>query len=141
MIINPSTILSRQADLPAIEWIKTNIPENETIVINPFLWGYGVYAGSDGGYWISPITGRPTLPPPVLYSLDKNRNQIVEQCEKVIDLSSNPVALKEFLYTNQFHHIYVGSKGGVLSPKVLVASGLFTTLYHQDGVWIFGVKP
>ena len=42
-IINPVTILSRQADLPAIQWIDDNIPEGETIVINPFAWGYGLY--------------------------------------------------------------------------------------------------
>ena len=56
-IINPITVLSRNADLPAIEWVEKNIPVNETIVINPFAWGYGLYAGSDGGYWISPLSG------------------------------------------------------------------------------------
>ena len=29
-----------------------------TVLINPFTWGYGLYAGNDGGFWISPLAGR-----------------------------------------------------------------------------------
>jgi len=136
-IINPITILSRSADLPAIDWVRENIPENETIVINPFAWGYGIFAGSDGGYWISPLSGRETLPPPVLYGLGSDRKQINEKSQKVINLGSNPVALWNFLSSNQLHYIYIGAKGGVLSPEKLSASDLFTICYQKEGVWIF----
>lgn len=140
-IINPITVLSRAADLPAIAWINDNIPANETVVINPFAWGYGVYAGSDGGYWISPLSGRPTLPPPVLYGLGSNAIKINEQCQKIIDLSSNPAGLREYFLANQLHYIFVGAKGGVISPELLSSSEDFTTLFHQNGVWILQVKP
>jgi hypothetical protein len=140
-IINPITILSRSADLPAIEWVRDNLPENETIMINPFVWGYGLFAGSDGGFWISPLSGKATLPPPVLYGLGSDSKIITEQSEKVVDLSSNPLALWELLNTNQYHYIYIGAKGGVLSPEKLSDSNLFTICYHKDGVWIFRVKP
>jgi hypothetical protein len=140
-IINPITILSRSADLPAIEWISVNIPENETIVINPFNWGYGLYAGSDGGYWISPLSGRQTLPPPLLYGMGSNSKNISKLSQDVIDLSSDPLAIHEFLRSNKYHYIYLGTKGGVLSPEKLIESGLFTICYQQDGVWIFGLKP
>jgi branched-subunit amino acid transport protein len=140
-IINPITILSRSVDLPAIDWVRENIPENETIVINPFAWGYGLYAGSDGGYWISPLSGRDTLPPPVLYGLGSDRKQINEKSQKVINLGSNPVALWNFLSSNQLHYIYIGAKGGILSPEKLSASDLFTICYQKEGVWIFIIKP
>jgi hypothetical protein len=140
-IINPITILSRNSDLPAIDWISENIPENETIVINPFMWGYGLYAGTDGGYWISPLSGRPTLPPPVLYGLGPGSKIVKEQCQKVLDFNSNPSALWEFLTTNQLHYVYIGAKGGVLSPELLTKSELFTIIYHKDGVWLFSTKP
>jgi hypothetical protein len=140
-ILNPITILSRNADLPAIEWISNNIPENETIVINPFLWGYGLYAGSDGGYWISPLTGRLTLPPPVLYGLGSDRERINKESQEVINLSPNPVDLWEYLCTNQLHYIFIGEKGGVLSPEKLSNSDLFTIVYQKEGDWIFKTKP
>jgi len=140
-IINPITILSRNSDLPAIDWISENIPENETIVINPFVWGYGLHAGSDGGYWISPLSGRSTLPPPVLYGLGSGSKMIKEQSQKVINFSYNPSALWEFLTTDQLHYVYIGSRGGVLSPEQLSKSELFTIIYRRDGVWIFSTKP
>ncbi len=140
-ILNPITILSRNADLPAIEWINNNIPKNETIVVNPFVWGYGLYAGSDGGYWISPLTGRPTLPPPVLYGLGSDREQINNESQEVIDLGSNPVDLWEYLKSYQLQYVYIGEKGGVLSPDKLSNSDLFTIVYQNDGVWIFKTKP
>jgi len=140
-IINPITILSRSADIPAIEWIDENIPENETIVINPFAWGYGLYAGNDGGYWISPLSVNLTLPPPVLYGLASDRSRIKELSQKITSLRTNPAALWEFLSSKQFNYIYIGAKGGVLSPEKLSSSDLFTIRYHKDGVWIFSLKP
>jgi len=140
-IINPITLSSRNSDLPAIQWISENIPENETIVINPFAWGYGLYAGSDGGYWISPLSGRPTLPPPVLYGLGNNNKAISDLSQRIINESSDLEAFKELLLSNQLHFIYIGAKGGIISPEKLFASGLFTVLYHEDSVWLFKLKP
>jgi hypothetical protein len=140
-IINPITILSRNADLPAIEWVEKNIPVDEPIVINPFAWGYGLYAGSDGGYWISPLSGRSTLPPPVLYGLGSGSKLIKEQSQKVLNLGSNPDSLWDFLITNQYQYIFIGAKGGVLSPEKLSSNGHYTNIYNKDDVWIFKIKP
>jgi hypothetical protein len=140
-IINPITILSRNADLPAIDWVQENIPRGEKIVINPFAWGYGLFAGSDGGYWISPLSGRVTLPPPVLYGLESDIQQVNEKIQQIIDLSSNPLDLWKYLNANQIQYIYIGAKGGILSPEQLSGSQLFSVLYHIDGVWIFRLKP
>jgi hypothetical protein len=140
-IVNPITILSRNADLQAIEWVNEYIPEDETIVINPFAWGYGLYAGNDGGYWISPLSGSVTIPPPVLYGLGSGAKNINRLSQQIVTLSPDPSAFWEFLNSQQLHYIYVGAKGGVISPQKLASSGLFNVLYHQDGVWIFSIKP
>ena len=71
--LNPNTILYRQEDEAAMTWIKANVPEDETIVINPTGWGYGLYMGNDGGYWISPLTGRVTIPSNALYGQNKEK--------------------------------------------------------------------
>ncbi|MFZ2098630.1 MAG: hypothetical protein WAV05_18515 [Anaerolineales bacterium] len=139
-IINPVTILSRSADLPAIQWINDHLPLDNTIVINPFAWGYGLYAGSDGGYWISPLSGRQTLPPPVLYGLGKEAGEINQLSQDIISLSSDPASFRELLISRQLQYIYTGEKGGVISPEKLVSSGLFNMLYHQEGVWILSVN-
>jgi hypothetical protein len=140
-ILNPITILSRQADLPAIQWVSEHIPANETIAINPFGWGYGLYAGYDGGYWIEPLSDRLTTPPPVLYGLGSGYKQISLQSQQIISLSANPTQLNDYLNSQGIHYVFVGRRGGVLPPEKLVSSGFFELLYHQDGVWILSVKP
>jgi hypothetical protein len=140
-ILNPITILSRQADLPAIEWVSEHIPNDETIVINPFAWGYSLYAGNDGGYWIEPLSGRLTIPPPVLYGLDQHAGEISQLSQEIIASSSDPAEMRDLLISQNLHYIFTGAKGGVIPPEKLASSGLFSLLYHQDGVWILSVKP
>lgn len=141
-ILNQDTILMRQADLPAMKWIEKNISIDQTILINPFPWGYGLYTGADGGFWITPLTGRKTIPPPLLYGFDTRREIIhnVTQLGKEAFLkSANPVELYNFLVMNDIQYIYIGAKGGELSPSRLKNSQLFNPIYSKDGVWIFSV--
>jgi hypothetical protein len=140
-ILNPITILTRNADLQAIQWISENIPASETIVINPFAWGYGLYAGNDGGFWISPLSGRKSLPPPVLYGISPEASQINSFSQQVISLAPDPTALWELMHSYQLHYIFIGARGGVFFPGKLTASNLFSTLYHQAGAWVLAVKP
>jgi hypothetical protein len=142
-ILNPGTILTRQADLPAIQWVAENIPADKTILINPFLWGYGLYAGSDGGYWISPLAERKTFPPAALYNYDfdsDNPANISNNAQRVINYAADPTALHSFLIDQNIQYVFSGVRGGPLSPKLLKASPLFKLLYESEGVTIFKVK-
>lgn len=140
-ILNPVTILSRQADLPAIQWVNDHLPADATLVVNPFPWGYGLYAGNDGGYWIEPLSGRFSLPPPVLYGLAPGYKQISQQSQQVVASSKDPLVFHDYLVTQSIQYIFIGARGGVIPPNKLVESGLFDPLYHQDGAWVLAVKP
>jgi hypothetical protein len=142
-ILNPVTMLFREADRPAIHWLAKHVPTGETVLVNPFAWGYGIYAGNDGGYWISSMAGHPTMPPPVLYGLanqPEKTKQITEIARHVTEISDQPAELQAYLLENNIHYIYIGVRGGALSPHTLQASGLFTPLYAQDGAWVFEVQ-
>ncbi len=141
-ILNPVTLTFREADHPAMQWISENIPLEETILINPFLWGYGYYAGQDGGYWISPLAGRKTMPPNLLYAEGSRAyiERINRISQKTLDLANDPVALHALLKEEQIHYVYIGRRGGTLSPHKLEASGLFDLIYYQAGVWIFQMR-
>ena len=142
-ILNPITFLFREADVHAIQWIEKNIPEEATVLINPFAWGYGLYAGNDGGYWITPLAGRKTMPPPLLYGFDNNKeniNKIVEISQKVIELKDDLPAIHTLLSEEKIDYIYLGRRGGVLSAKSLYESPLFETLYQENGVWIYKLR-
>ena len=141
-ILNPVTFLFREADKPALEWIRENLPSNEAILINSFMWNNGVYAGQDGGYWITPMIGHKTLPPPVLYDLgDAVEKKLINQtCREVIDRGKNPADLYELMESQKINYVYLGARGGVLSPAALKSSPLFRLMYNHDGVWIFKLQ-
>ncbi len=142
-IINPSTILSRQADLPAIDWLNTHIPENEMVLINPFSWGYGIYAGGDGGYWISALSDHPTDPPPVLYGLDSKTSGTTSDTSRIlIQNSGDPDQVSRQMIERDIKYLYIGAKGGLFSPQSLMNFPSFRLIYSQNGVWIFeNIEP
>jgi hypothetical protein len=137
--LNPVTFLAREADLTAISWIDENIPKSETILINPTQWGYGLYMGSDGGYWISPLTGHQTIPPPVLYGLGtlEEISSTHHVIEGVLPLGEDAPALWQLLQAEDIRFVYTGVRGGVISPQSLAESKLFETRYQKDGAWVF----
>jgi hypothetical protein len=137
--LNPNTFLSRNADMLAIDWISKNIPNLDSILINPTGWGYGLYMGQDGGYWISPLSGHQTIPPPVLYGLGTRSEikSINTKIEQLLQIGEDATAIWEWLQTEEIHYVYLGARGGVISPKALQNSDKFAVRYHRDGTWVF----
>jgi uncharacterized membrane protein len=141
-ILNPVTILTRQVDLEAINWLETNLPEDAVIAVNPFLWGYGVYAGSDGGFWISPLTGRRTVPPPVLSGLDYRSQASLETrrlSEQILEASRDPAKLSQILLDAGVGYIFLGGKAGAFSSEILSSSPYFQEIFQKNGVRIYQV--
>ncbi len=143
-LLNPVTFLYRPADRAAISWMQNHIPRGETALVNPFAWGYGQYAGNDGGYWLSALAGVPTMPPPVLYGLS-NSNEAIEHInavsQRVIDHGGDPQALHDILAEEGIQYIFIGARGGVLSASALRLSPLFATRYARDGAFVFESLP
>jgi hypothetical protein len=141
-ITNPNTALARQADIAAIAWIKDNVPVDEEFLISPFTWGYGLCAGYDGGFFISSFAGNKTYPSPILYGLGsieqrRDNNAICDKLESTIRTSLD---LWQFLSEKNIHYIYLGARGGKLTPSLIADPDLFETVYQQDGVWIARIK-
>ncbi len=138
-VLNPTTFLIRQADLPAMTWVSQNVPGEATLLINPFAWGYGYYAGQDGGYYLSAYTGRQTQPPTVLYAQGQAAyvalvNQV---CQQTLDHGKDAAGLHDLMAAQGIGYVYLGARGGTISPQTLRQSSLFELLYAQDGVYIF----
>ena len=144
-ILNPVTILYREADRPAMQWMRDNLPAEARVQINPFNWGYGLYAGADGGYWIDALAGQVTNPPPILYGLDTSTDSTLsatsEFNQQVLNLSGDAAALHRLLKDEGIEYVYLGSKGGGLSPRVLLQSPYFKLLYAGNLTYVFEVGP
>jgi len=138
-VLNPFTVLLRERERPAMQWIEEHIPTDETVLVSPYLWSSNMYAGQDGGYLISAIAKRKTIPPPVLYGMaDPGEfEQINGLCWEVIQQSDNPANLWRVLREQDIRYVYIGARGGVLSARLLYSSPYFVARYQQEGVWIF----
>jgi hypothetical protein len=142
-ILNPVTMLFREGDRPAIAWVAENVPADASILVNPFSWGYGIYAGNDGGYWIVPLAQRRTVPPPILYGYDNDRarrSALIDFEKRVLDLSSDPAGLHALLLEQHIDYVYLGVRGGALSPSLLSHDPGFQVMYAQGGAWVFRVR-
>lgn len=141
-ILNPVTPLFRQVDFAGMQWIDENLPEAAHILVNPAPWGYGLYIGGDGGYWIAPLTGRKTTPAALLYSFG-SRAQVrkeIELIQGIVQALDEPHQLASMLRAQGIEYVYLGGRGGAISPQKLLQSAAFHLLYQQDGVRIFKVS-
>ncbi|MGC8872964.1 MAG: DUF6541 family protein [Chloroflexia bacterium] len=139
-VVNPQTGLLSHADLEAIAWIGSHTPPDAVFLIQSYEWMPHVFAGSDGGYWIEPLTGRRTWPPPALYGLGESSEvaHINEVARTAAE--SRGEALHTLLRQEGIAYVYLGRYGGSLTPEKLCRP-YFRPAYVRDGVWVFAVEP
>lgn len=141
-IINPVTILATSEDIEAMNWIKENTPLDALFLINTRLWQYGIYTGTDGGYWIAPLTGRNTLLPalPYAYGSPDYVRRINEMARIVAETTgANEAPFQSLVAQEKITHIYIGTKGGPLTPKMFLGNTRYRPVYSSGAVWIFEV--
>ena len=140
-ILNPQTILVYPQDIQAIHWLDEQLPAEATIAVNSWLWLGQSWAGSDGGAWIVPLTGRRTSTPPADYIYNYDLfvwvNTFNEELAGIEEWSAEETAV--WLRQWEISHIFIGSRGGQFDPATLIQNPYLTLLYAQDGVFIFGL--
>jgi hypothetical protein len=142
-IINPATILARQADRAGLSWAEANLPPDSLVAINSWRWLGNTWAGSDGGAWLLPLTGLTSTTPPVDYVYNREIAQRVrtfnEEAADIADWSE--IAAAQWLQEQGVTHIFVGARGGEFDPAELARNPSLSTLYDHDGVFVFSVSP
>ncbi len=141
-IVNPATALFFKEDAQAMEWIAMNTPKDAKFLINSYSWQYGIYAGSDGGYWIPALTGRKASLPSLLYALGKP-DYVTTEASSMAKVSSGALSdedMRDFLRANKIDYVYIGYRGGVLKPSQFVDKPGYREVYKGEGVWIFRVE-
>jgi len=141
-ILNPVTQLARPADLAGIAWVEENIPPGATVAVNGWRWLGATWAGSDGGAWLLPLTGRMTTTPPADYVYSREMVRQVaafNEAAQAIEDWSDPDAAR-WLREEGVTHIFVGQRGGYFDPAELLHNPLLAPLYDRDGVFVFAVE-
>ncbi|MBI3960096.1 MAG: hypothetical protein HY328_14885 [Chloroflexi bacterium] len=140
-VVNPSTILATPADRAALLWVRDNTPANARFVVNTWEWINGVYAGSDGGYWIPVLTDRASLLPPSLYASSLPPATVQAMNALFRQLASAPnlddPALRARLAAEGVTHLYLGAQGGALRAEQIDGKSYAALIYRRDGVSIY----
>ena len=141
-IVNPVTVLATAEDLQAMAWIKENTPPDALFVINARHWQFGIYTGTDGGYWIPQLTGRRTLLPalPYVYGAPDYVQHITAMARVVSETQdANDASFQSLLAQENVSYLYIGAKGGTLTPKMFLGRPGYRPAYSNGAVWIFEV--
>ncbi len=143
-LLNPITMLVRADDLQAMNFIRSATQPDQKFLIQPFLWGYGLYAGHNGGSWIPALANRSTIPPPVLFALSDRSEQVrqINQIsQKVLEKPNDPTWIASLMRENNLQYLYLGGRGGAISAWTISQSPDFDLIYHQGSVFIFKLLP
>jgi hypothetical protein len=140
-VVNPLTVLATQADIEAMDWIEGNTPKEARFFINVAHWQFGLYRGMDGGWWITPITGRETILPSALYGMGSSDytnqiNEVAQQASRMVGCSTE---FWDFVREQDLTHVYLNQgRGSVQAEQFENCSGVDLT-YEKDGVYIYRI--
>ena len=141
-ILNPQTILALPQDTAALAWADDNLPDDARVAVNAWRWLGATWAGSDGGAWLVPLTGRESTTPPVdhIYNaaLFAEVRAFNEAASAVPDWGDPAAA--DWLAEQGVTHVFVGRRGGFFDPAALARNPRLEMIYQRDGTFIFAVK-
>ena len=140
-ILNQQTVLAMPQDVPALAWIDDNLPADARVAVSAWQWLGATWAGSDGGAWLMPLTGRESTTPPVdhiyneaLFAYVRTFN---ETATAITDWSDPAAA--DWLAAQGVTHVFVGRRGGYLDPAALSRNPSLVLLHDHDGTFVFAV--
>ncbi|WP_161804532.1 hypothetical protein [Ardenticatena maritima] len=140
-IVNPITVLATADDVAALRWVRDATPPNALFVTPARLWQYNIYVGSDGGYWLSVLTDRASLPPPSLYTVSgepdwiRETNALLEAWATADGLDDT--ALLERLQAAGVTHIFIGAKNAHWTPPPPTAPLDLVFQHGQTRIYAF----
>jgi hypothetical protein len=144
-VINPDTVFTTPADAAAIAWVAENTPPDARFLVNATPWFSEVRVdrGTDGGFWLLPLTGRWTSTPPMVYIY--GTPAFVEQVKTGSSLIAGFQAdQQEYLFDlierERITHIYLGQDAEPLTPELFADRSRFEQVYQQNGITIFAVQ-
>jgi hypothetical protein len=142
-VVNPTTVLADARDMDAMAWIRGETPDSASFLVNARNWIPGIYVGTDAGWWIPYLTGRQATQPPILYyqGPPSHRDTVASVAEQMAQWEQADEAFDRWVRELGVTHVYVGSRGGPLTPRLLDDSSALETIYTSGPVRIYRVLP
>jgi hypothetical protein len=141
-VINSATVLATKADLKAINWIESNLPQEARFLINVTHWQYGSYRGVDGGWWITPLTGRMTSLPNGLYGMgdDAFVEQVNISAAKVSQMEGCTPEFWDLVHEERLTHIYLTQSQGTIRPNHFDNCLGVELIFENEDVYLYRIE-
>ena len=141
-VINSATILATGDDLEALNWIEENTLPGSRFGINVTQWQYGSYRGVDGGWWITPLTGRQAWLPNGLYGL--GNREFIQQVNSIAgqasQLSGCSPEFWELVQKEQLTHIYISANRGSMQPFQFADCQRVELIFQNESVYLYRIE-
>lgn len=131
-VLNPETLLLWPADLPALRWVAAATPPESLFTVNLRLWQTGIYTGTDGGYWLPVLAGRPALVPPPVYVHGPAARERHARLAALAAAQADPARYLALARAAGAQYLFVGARGGPL-PLDLLDRQPGLRLVYSDG--------
>lgn len=149
-VVDPAYALLRPADLAAMAWMREHLPPDARVFVNSVAaFGDTIYVGTDGGWWLSFLTGHATNIHPITYAMEASEQpgyQFVV-IERNLAVLRHPAASPEAvaaLRAQGYSYLYDGPAANppaeYLHPAALDASPSYEPVYRHDGVTIWRLR-
>jgi len=141
-ILDPQSPYVRSEDLMALKWIKKNTPPTSYFMVNTFNFDFDpdYIIGSDSGYWMPLLGNRRSVTFPMIYGIERMAtndlsSRLISLHRLHGDLTSSWAIgnLKEVGIT----HVFIGARGGSISPNQLSQSPYFNIIYKYKNTYVF----
>jgi hypothetical protein len=141
-IIRPVTVFAGADDLRAIHWVKEKTPPESRFLINVTPWEWNLYRGTDGGWWITPLTGRWTSLPTLFYGFGEEEliEEVNRRAVKTLQTRPGEPNWWRLIREEGITHIYSHSGAEALPPESLLTCPGLKMEYRHGQVYIFKIS-
>ncbi len=142
-IVNPVTVLANSSDVKALKWVNENMLPDARFFINATPWQGALLRGTDGGYWIMPITGRFTVVLPVAYAFGDNEEaqKFLDWSKRASEISQCDQAFWSLVKDANLNAAYIRDGVGNLQRESLESCRGVEKIYDREGVSIYKLSP
>lgn len=149
-VVDLSFRLLTPADEAAMAWVRANTPHTARFFANSApAYGDTIYVGTDGGWWLSFLTGRPSNLDPISYGMEAAERPgyhqiVIERNQPVLAHAANSQQAAAALRAQGYSYLYDGPAANpapeFLRPAELAASPLYQRVYNANGVTIWRLR-
>ena len=110
-------------------------------LINGTLWEWNLYRGTDGGWWITPLTGRWTSLPTLFYGFGGKDliEKVNRRALRLLQARPGEADWWRLIREEGITHIYSRSGAEALLPESLLTCPGLKMEYHRGQVYVFKI--